>query len=713
MKKLLTLSLTALLLFTLFPVPLQADEAPVPTTNVSFTEPIDISEAGAGAFGVYGAGHGNHQTRVVHTSHGTYTAYLTELLNRTDDIAGSETTQLFSIIKINEDGTTRTVFQESKPYDSSQISVVVDNDENVWAVVVCNNGYKNQFDGRPTGMYLAAYCVNADTDTVKGYTTILPCDSPSTLGYSAFTYDPSQNQIYAVIVNGNSIPSTLYWTVFDVESHAWLGDVHSLSLEDRHAYHFLCPDGKGGLMIVNQRNCHTYALGYPEVASNDGIRVDGDTITDLVTGESIQARRENTEWNFDQLDLYYIPDVSQDDYVPFSVVKADYSRVIGDQAYRNSLEGRKNNLYPAIGCYEGDVYLDTNGYLHILYYVGFSRSGLDNARVDRYWEHKVYDVSDPNNIHELSCTRIIDELKDGVAQLEKAPGTQLAEETAPGNTVVENSNGFRLYEDSNHQMFMVRGQLMYILRAAEGATRTSKENSIMVYAVKGTPEEGYTYEELDRKFIASGQPGAFVLSTSSRRSNSYVDGKIDVIWQQGDQDYNYLQISLKPSDISVKDSKVTIQGISVKMTDQNGNLLAIGENELNILATDNNGAVFRGKTAEDGTVSFEPFLLSEPGEYTLTFTMEAGTDKAVAYSTDVFVMTLQVTEKDGGLTAEMTGLTKNGEAADELLFEVVKTVSDSTPGTGDFSSASLWLFLTVTTVAGMIVFILRRKHLPV
>ena len=63
----------------------------------------------------------------------------------------------FSVIKINADGTTEVVFQEWKAYDSSQVSLHVDADENVWALVAGDNGrLKDQFDGRPSGYAVGA-----------------------------------------------------------------------------------------------------------------------------------------------------------------------------------------------------------------------------------------------------------------------------------------------------------------------------------------------------------------------------------------------------------------------------------------------------------------------------------------------------------------------------------------------------------------------------
>ena len=127
----------------------QADEEY--TIKVDFSDIIDISDAGANVFAGANSGHGGHQTRIVHTSHGDYTAYITDSIE-----SNGKTMDEFSIIKINDDGTTKVVFQEYKVYDTSQVSLFVDNDENVWAVTVGDNKLKDQFDGRVDTIIAAA-----------------------------------------------------------------------------------------------------------------------------------------------------------------------------------------------------------------------------------------------------------------------------------------------------------------------------------------------------------------------------------------------------------------------------------------------------------------------------------------------------------------------------------------------------------------------------
>ena len=76
-----------------------------------FSDIVDISDAGANVFAGNNAGHGGHQTRIVHTSHGDYTAYITDSIE-----SNGKTMDEFSIIKINADGTTKVIFQEYKVF---------------------------------------------------------------------------------------------------------------------------------------------------------------------------------------------------------------------------------------------------------------------------------------------------------------------------------------------------------------------------------------------------------------------------------------------------------------------------------------------------------------------------------------------------------------------------------------------------------------------
>ena len=77
------------------------------------------------------ATHGNHQTRTVHTSHGNYAAYVTS--SYTD--SSGNTVSKWKLFRIDTaTGTYKAIFTGEKFDDSSQVSLIVDRDENVWAV---------------------------------------------------------------------------------------------------------------------------------------------------------------------------------------------------------------------------------------------------------------------------------------------------------------------------------------------------------------------------------------------------------------------------------------------------------------------------------------------------------------------------------------------------------------------------------------------------
>ena len=73
--------------------------------------------------------HGNHQTRTVHTTHGDYAAYITDSYA---EKSTGKTIDKWSLFKIDtESGTSEIIFTGEKYYDSSQVSLLVDKDENV------------------------------------------------------------------------------------------------------------------------------------------------------------------------------------------------------------------------------------------------------------------------------------------------------------------------------------------------------------------------------------------------------------------------------------------------------------------------------------------------------------------------------------------------------------------------------------------------------
>ena len=626
-------------------------------TVVSFSDILDISEAGAGVENGQWSHYFEYRTNIVHTSHGDYAVYFT------NTVGESKKMNQFSVIKI-KDGVSEVVLQDWMTSGSSQVSLHVDADENVWAMVAEDQGLKDQFDGRTSALAVAAYRIDAETDKAIGYTAILPQTTTGGFGYAVSVMDVAQNKIYAVAPDGSSTSCALYWAIFDMETCTWEPVVRSIPLDSRHCYHYIYADGNGGMIILDERDSMVTSsiTPYPEIGNNIGL-----TEEDLAT-----FSRWSANYVWDQLDAYYIPDVYDTDFEVVSVAPADYSRVIGDQDYRYSLEGRKNNEYPNITNNAGDTFIDADGNFHVVYMKSFSKAAYDRQTTETQWWHVVYDISDPENMTKLSETFIIEEVADGT------------------------ENAYRLYEDSKDNLYLIRGC----------KDRASYNSQVIVYAINGSADEGYEYEELASKDYV----GEKAICISNTRSNSTEDDTLALIYRDtngsnGDGDYNYMQISFGEEPAP---TTLNIEGVKVEMKDQNGKVLPIGEGEIEIIAVDRDGVPTKGKVAEDGTVTFDPFAIPEAGEYYYYISMTEGEDEKIAYSKDVFCIAVEAKAVDGELKTELKGIMNGNYEAESVIFKVVKTVEE--PGTGDTTQIWLWVALVaVAALAAGAAIVLRRK----
>ena len=174
---------------------------------VKISDSLSIKDSGSGLGTGDNAGHGNHQTRIVHTSHGDYAAYVTDSIKAN---TGSQMDEI-SVIKINADGTTTVVMREWKNYDTSQVSLHVDKDENVWAVTVADNKLKANDTKH---LNVAAYRIDAETDAVTGHKTTLDVPDGRGFGYSTSCIDVVNNKIYTMSADAaQDNASHLFWAI--------------------------------------------------------------------------------------------------------------------------------------------------------------------------------------------------------------------------------------------------------------------------------------------------------------------------------------------------------------------------------------------------------------------------------------------------------------------------------------------------------------------
>jgi len=497
MKKIISFFLVIATLLSVMSVSASAADDP------SFTLSSRLDLSGAGVNPGDNSGHGNHQTRTVHTSHGEYSAYITSTYTDSE----YQTVDRWSLIRTDfSTGKSTVVFTGEKYYDSSQVSLIVDKDENVWAVTSTSDSGRNL---TAEGIDARAYRLDAKTGEITSYKSIIGGGARDGYGYATPFYDKYNNRIIVMHAGGDytagsTSGASLNWTIFDLNTCTWQTRVRYVKIPARHCYMYGYFDENGGFMLMAQRDIKAASLGYPEIGSDDGL-----TYADKQYIEENNLTRWAANYCWDQLDLYYFPNITASKYVGYSVCEADYSRVKGTQSQRYTLSYRLSNYYPAIQNNNGGDFLltetaDGKKLLHITYNKAYIQAawnrGISN---DCKWYHQVWDVTDGSAAVKLY---------DGV----------IADEIAG-----ESGYSFRLYEDSLGNVYFISGHngYLYIYRAE--------------YNGKG----GYSYHSVGSKKTLSGSVD--LINISSSRGGSITDDKINVLYMNSYK-YYLAQVTLSP-----------------------------------------------------------------------------------------------------------------------------------------------------------------------
>lgn len=286
--------------------------------------------------------HGGQQMRVCHTERGTYTAFVRDF--------GPESTdglQKFYVAKTDEAGKSTLIYYGEFESDDSTITVNIGQDSNgdVWVVTSSRNSHN-------------AIVFDRDTDEFTEHRESTDFASGETLGYSQTMFDFENRKIYA-FHNGvfGSGKYLLEWYTFDIESGTWSDTSIYKWIDDtyRHVYLYPFADGKGGAYIVGMRGDSKFeSEGKPE------------------------AVRFGYAW--DQLDLFYIPDLTSPDDIVFTTIQPVYDER-GDEG-----------IWSYIYTQAMDVYVDNSGYMHISYlYQIYDAAGLPpDFYSGKQYHHAVY-----------------------------------------------------------------------------------------------------------------------------------------------------------------------------------------------------------------------------------------------------------------------------------------------------------------------------------
>lgn len=509
MKKILSFVLVLTLLTSLLAVVNIPDTYAAVSNSFTVGKMFNIAKQGNNA------AHGNHQTRTVHTSHGEYAAYITS--SYTD--ANGYTVDKWSLYKIDAvSGTKTKIFTGEKYDDSSQVSLLVDKYENVWAITSTSDKKRNL---TTEGFDCRAYKLDAKTGEVTSYTSIIKGGLQDGYGYATCFYDANFDRIIVMHAGGDyqkgsTRGASFHWTIFDTEKNQWASLVRYTRLEARHCYMFGAVDGKGGLILLAQRDIKAASLGYPEVGSDNGL-----TGADYTYMQQNGINRRAANYCWDQLDLYYFSDYLLTNYKTYSVCEADYSHVTGTQEERYTLEKRLTNYYPAIQNNNGgDMLLTTDDegrmLLHITYNKALIQAAMDRSvGLESKWYYQVWDVSDPRTVTRLYDTVItIDgkeanhiNFKDGIC--------------------------FRLYANTDSEVFLI----------------SSVPGKVSSYFIKESGD-GYTFKKVGSTQTLSG--GGSLINISSHRGGSITDNKVNILYSSGGY-YKFAQATVDYFDYVMGD----------------------------------------------------------------------------------------------------------------------------------------------------------------
>lgn len=303
--------------------------------------------------------HSGHQTRIVYTEHGIYSAYVTNTQNKTVN-GRTAKTNTFTIFKI-QNGQSTALYSDDFPADSSSVNIMQDTQTgDVYVAAIPTNKYVQPQEPA----WLAMYRVDAETDEITKVFTTLDFEVPSQpvhgYGYSQPIMDVANRKIYALYSGGDGSQKAdaekdvgdwgyFAWAIYDMESGQWEDTMRTIRTNYRFCYHYAYADGNGGISFITQRDVTKESVGHSEIS--------------------------HAKYVWDELDLFVIPNMYEEEYEQYVLLEADYSQ-IGENKYPESLH------------YE--YYKDDDGLMHVLYMQRYYR--LPSGMVtERTLYHAVYD----------------------------------------------------------------------------------------------------------------------------------------------------------------------------------------------------------------------------------------------------------------------------------------------------------------------------------
>ena len=297
-----------------------------------------------------GSYHGGQQTRVCHTERGTYAVFAKQFGE-----ASFDGIQRFYVAKTDNDNNVSILHYGEFESDDAEITVNLALDTNGDVVVVVT--------GRRD---LEVIVFDSKTDEMTKYSAEANFTGSGSYGYSQPLFDFENRKIYAFYNGGSDGNYQLDWFVFDMETGEWSDSSLCAVMEGvgRHCYLFPVLDGNGGAYFVGVRDVYAEETQYMEEEGNQLLKWD------------------KIKMLFDQLDLFYISDLTSAENIEYTTVHRAYTER-GDEGIWSTIVNNEH----------GGVFVDADGYMHItyIYYIYDAAGDTPDLDSDMQYRHAIYD----------------------------------------------------------------------------------------------------------------------------------------------------------------------------------------------------------------------------------------------------------------------------------------------------------------------------------
>ncbi len=261
---------------------------PLPTESFARQTGVEVVTNDA-VTGNGGNNWGGHQTRIVHTQDGIFTAYTVE--------GSGEFDRTWQLSKRQVDGTWVVIAQGDAGMNPVNLLASPDG---TLHIVGWPNGFCTIYSGKP------------ENDSLVMASKLIPNLYEGNYPYSSAGIDASGNLCVLSSIGGQTPGGQYSWAFYMLSNSQWITRISQLDYKYCYTYVFPGPDGQ--LSLVSTRDVRWSALGYSQPGSFDYVfnairywrtnNIYSETIQELSFAEEIPTDRYPNPWLNAQTDAY-------------------------------------------------------------------------------------------------------------------------------------------------------------------------------------------------------------------------------------------------------------------------------------------------------------------------------------------------------------------------------------------------------------------------